>query len=83
MSRFDLETAKAALAHALPQLVYADIAGICVNAARRTFEYLQHEFLPIVVGGTYPTVDPAGSLSLPGVQAAAIAGTRRLARHLP
>ncbi len=73
MSRFDLETAKVALARALPQLVYADIAGICVNAARRTFEYLQqHEFLPIVVGGTYPTVDPAGSLSLPGVQAAAL-----------
>ena len=60
MSRFDLETAKAALARALPQLVYADIAGLCVNAARRTFEYLQQqEFLPIVVGGTYPTVDPA------------------------
>jgi anaerobic magnesium-protoporphyrin IX monomethyl ester cyclase len=73
MSHFDLEATKAALARALPQLVYADIAGVCVDAARRTFEYVQqHEFLPIVVGGVYPTVDPAGSLSLPGVQAAAI-----------
>ena len=64
-----MDVARAALARALPQLIYADIAGVCVDAARRTFEYVQqHEFLPIVVGGVYPTVDPAGSLSLPGVQ---------------
>ncbi|MGD8450600.1 MAG: radical SAM protein [Phycisphaerae bacterium] len=73
LPRFDLEATKAALAQALPQLVYADIAAVCVDAARRTFEYLQqHEFLPIVAGGAYPTVDPAGTLSLPGVEAAAI-----------
>lgn len=76
LARFDVEATKAALARALPQLVYGDISGVCVDAARRTFEYLQqHEFLPIVVGGEYPTVDPTGSLSLPGVQAAAIGET--------
>lgn len=73
LRRFDLDATKAALARELPQLIYADIAGVCVGAARRTFEYIQqHEFLPIVVGGYYPTVDPSGSLSLPGVHAAAI-----------
>jgi radical SAM superfamily enzyme YgiQ (UPF0313 family) len=44
-----------------------------VNAARRTLQYIQeHEFLPIVSGGDYATVDPAGALSLPGVHAVAI-----------
>ncbi len=69
----EIERAKAALARALPQLIYADIAGVCAGAARRTFEYIQqHEFLPIVVGGVWPTVDSATALSLPGVQAAAL-----------
>jgi radical SAM superfamily enzyme YgiQ (UPF0313 family) len=73
LARFDLEATKSALARALPQLIYADIAAVCVGAARRTFEYIQqHEFLPIVAGGAYPTVQPADSLSLPGVQAAAL-----------
>lgn len=72
-SKFDLTPCKAALAKTLPQLIYADISGVCVHTARRTLEYItQHEFLPIVVGGTYPTIDPAGSLSLPGVTACAI-----------
>jgi anaerobic magnesium-protoporphyrin IX monomethyl ester cyclase len=72
-STFDLGVTKAALARHLPQLIYADIAGVCVHAARRTLEYItQHEFLPIVVGGIYPTIDPAKSLSLPGVTACAI-----------
>jgi anaerobic magnesium-protoporphyrin IX monomethyl ester cyclase len=73
LARFHLTSTKAALADKLPQLIYADIAGVCQGAAHRTFEYIQqHEFLPIVVGGDFPTVDPAGSLSLPGVQAAAL-----------
>ena len=73
LSRFDLPKLKAALARSLPQLVYADISAVCVDAARRTLEYIeQHEYLPIVVGGEYPTIDAAASLSLPGVQAAAI-----------
>lgn len=73
LTRCDIDALKAALARALPQLIYADIAGVCVHAARRALEYIrQHEFLPVVAGGAYPTVDPAGSLSLPGVQAAAI-----------
>lgn len=73
LSRFDLDTIKPALARDLPQLIYADIHGVCVDMARRTLEYIQqHEFLPIVAGGMYPTVDPAGSLSLPGVHAIAI-----------
>jgi radical SAM superfamily enzyme YgiQ (UPF0313 family) len=64
---------KPALARALPQLVYADISPVCVDAARRTFEFLsRHESLPIVAGGVYPTVDPAGCLSLPGVYAVAL-----------
>jgi radical SAM superfamily enzyme YgiQ (UPF0313 family) len=73
MARFDLSRVKAALARGLPQLVYADISPVCVDVARRTFEYIaRHEFLPILVGGTYPTLDPAGGLSLPGVQAVAV-----------
>lgn len=73
LARFDLEATKATLARELPQLIYADVASVCVDAARRTLEYVQrHEFLPIVVGGGFPTVDPPGSLSLSGVQAAAI-----------
>jgi len=73
LARFDVEAVKAALARTLPQLVYADIAGVCVDTARRTCEYIQtHEFLPVVAGGYYPSVDPAGCLSLPSVQAVAI-----------
>ena|GEM_PF-1341202 len=73
LARHDVSAVKAALAKSLPQLIYADVSAVCVNAARRTFQYIQeHEFLPIVVGGEYATADPAGALSLPGVQAAAI-----------
>lgn len=73
LARFELTALKSALARALPQLIYADISAVCTSAARRTFQYIQeHEFLPIVVGGEYPTVDPAGALSLPGVHAAAL-----------
>ncbi|MFH1747833.1 MAG: radical SAM protein [Planctomycetota bacterium] len=73
LPRFNQEVVKSILARQLPQLIYADISPVCVDGARRTLEYIQqHEFLPIVVGGGYPTVDPEGSLSLPGVQAAAI-----------
>lgn len=73
LARFELDKVKAGLAQCLPQLIYADIAPVCVDAARRTLEYIvQHEFLPVVAGGTYPTVDPAAALSLPGVQAAAL-----------
>lgn len=73
LAGFDLEAVKAALARSLPQLIYADISPVCVDAARRTFEYIERrEYLPIVVGGLYPTVEPAAALSLPGVHAAAI-----------
>ena len=73
LARFDLGKIKAALASSLPQLIFADIAPVCVDAARRTFENVErHEFLPIVAGGVYPTVDPAAALSLPGVRAVAI-----------
>ena len=73
LSRFDVAVVNAALARALPQLVYADISSVCVNAARRTLQYIEeHEFLPIVAGGDFPTVDPAAALSLPGVHAVAI-----------
>ncbi len=73
LARFDIPLIKAAMARSLPQLIYADISGVCVDLARRTFEHIrQHESLSIVAGGVYPTVDPAGSLSLPGVQAVAI-----------
>ncbi len=73
LARYDLSRFKAALARGLPQLVYADISPVCVDAARRTLEHIaQHEFLPIVVGGAYPTIDPAAALSLPGVRAVTI-----------
>jgi radical SAM superfamily enzyme YgiQ (UPF0313 family) len=73
LARYAEGEIKAALARTLPQLIYADIAPVCVDAARRTFEYLtRHEPLPIVAGGLYPTVDPAGCLSLPGVYAVAL-----------
>jgi len=72
-ARFDLDAIKSALARDLPQLIYADIAPVCVDPARRTLHYInEHQFLPFVAGGAYPTVDPAGCLSLPGVQAVAI-----------
>jgi anaerobic magnesium-protoporphyrin IX monomethyl ester cyclase len=73
LARFDVGKVKAALARALPQLVYADISAVCVDAARRTLEYLErHEFLPVVAGGQFPTVDPEAALSLPGVRAVAV-----------
>ena len=73
LARLDVNAIKAALAKALPQLIYADVSAVCVTAARRSFQYIQeHEFLPIVVGGEHATVDPAAALSLPGVHAAAI-----------
>jgi anaerobic magnesium-protoporphyrin IX monomethyl ester cyclase len=73
LARFDLLRVKAALAQSLPQLIYADISAVCVEAARRVLEFLdQREHLPVVVGGGFPTVDPAAALSLPGVSAVAI-----------
>jgi anaerobic magnesium-protoporphyrin IX monomethyl ester cyclase len=73
LAQFDVAAVKAALAHALPQLIYADVSPVCVDVARRTLQYVQeHEFIPVVTGGGYPTVNPAASLSLPSVQAAAI-----------
>lgn len=73
LSRFNLEALKATLARALPQLIYADVSSVCTDLARRCLHYIsEHEFLPIVAGGAYPTVDPAGCLSLPGVHAVAI-----------
>lgn len=73
LARFDVAAVKGAFARALPQLIYADISSVCVNAARRTLQHIQeHEFLPIVAGGDYATVDPAAALSLPGVHAVAI-----------
>lgn len=73
LARFDVAAVKAALARALPQLVYTDVSSVCVTAARRTVQHIQeHEFLPIVVGGEHATLDPADALSLPGVHAAAI-----------
>jgi radical SAM superfamily enzyme YgiQ (UPF0313 family) len=73
LARFDLNKVKAALAQGLPQLIYADISAVCVDAARRTLEHLQqHEFVPVVAGGQYPTIDPAAALSLPGVRAVAV-----------
>jgi len=72
-ARFELAALKESLARCLPQLVYADISGVSVRAARRALEYIhEHEFLPVIAGGNYPSVDPAGSLSLPGVHAVAI-----------
>ena len=73
LSQFDLARLKDAFARALPQLIYADISGVCVDLARRTLEHIQtRESLSVVAGGVYPAVDPAGSLSLPGVVAVAI-----------
>lgn len=73
VSKFELGPIKAALARSLPQLIYADLSPVCVDLARRTLQVIQEsEQLPIVVGGVYPTIDPAASLSLPGVHAAAI-----------
>ena len=73
LSRYDESAVKTALARTLPQLIYADIDGVCSNIARRTLEYIQsHEFLPVVAGGMFPTLEPSASLSLPAVQAVAI-----------
>jgi len=73
MTRYDLNELKAALARSLPQIVLAQVSAIRVDAARRAFQYIeQREYVPIVAGGEYPTVDPAACLSLPGVQAIAI-----------
>jgi anaerobic magnesium-protoporphyrin IX monomethyl ester cyclase len=73
LARFDMAAVKAALARALPQLVYADVSSLCTNTARRTLQYVEeHEFLPIVAGGEYATVDPSAALSLPGAHAVAI-----------
>lgn len=73
LSRFDVEAIKAALARGLPQLIYADISAVCGDIARRALQYIaEKQFLPVVAGGTYATVDPAACLSLPAVQAVAI-----------
>lgn len=73
LSRADLHAVKSALARGLPQVVYADIHAVCATAARRVALYLQdHEFLPIVAGGSYSTLEPEACLSLPGVVAAAL-----------
>lgn len=73
LSKFDVAAIKAGMSRGLPQLVYADVSPVCTDAARRTFEHIQHyEFVPIVVGGALASVDPAGCLSLPGVHAAAL-----------
>lgn len=73
LSKFDIAAVKAALSRALPQLVYADVSPVCTDAARRIFEHVQrYEFVPIVAGGVFPTVDPGACLSMPGVQAIAV-----------
>ncbi|RMF76910.1 MAG: radical SAM protein [Planctomycetota bacterium] len=73
VTEYDEPALKRALADALPQLIYADISAVCVNAAQRCLQYIsQHEFLPIVGGGELATLDPEACLSLPGVQAAAL-----------
>jgi radical SAM superfamily enzyme YgiQ (UPF0313 family) len=73
VSRFDPVSLKSAMARALPQLVYADISPVCVGAARRTLERIREtEFLPVIAGGAFATLDPAVALSLPGVQAVAV-----------
>lgn len=73
LARFELERIKQSLARDLPQLIYADISGVCMNLAQRLFQYLSgREGLPIVAGGQYPSIDPAGALSLPGVHAVAL-----------
>lgn len=73
LARFDEPQIKAALARALPQLIYADVSSVCVDIARRTLQYVhEREFLPIVAGGAFAAADPAACLSLPGVQAVAV-----------
>jgi radical SAM superfamily enzyme YgiQ (UPF0313 family) len=73
LAGFDVAAVKAALARGLPQLIYADLSPVCVDVARRTLQHVQeHEFIPVVAGGGYPTIDPAACLSLPSVQAVAI-----------
>ena len=73
VERFDKNKIKSELARTLPQLIYADISSVCVDIARRTLQHIQqHEFLPVVAGGSYSAVDPKGCLSLPAVCAAAI-----------
>jgi len=73
LARFDLPAVKEVLARALPQLIYADISPVCLDAARRTLEFIaRHEHRPIVAGGDLPSIEPELALSLPGVQAAAI-----------
>ena len=73
LDRYDAALIKGAVAQHLPQLVYADISLVCADIARRCLEHLAgQEFLPVVAGGLYPAVDPAGALSLPGVQAVAL-----------
>lgn len=73
LDRLDLAALKSALAQRLPQIVYADVSAVATHLARRVCEYIQsREFLSIVVGGAYPSADPGGALSLPGVNAVAI-----------
>lgn len=73
LSRFDEEAVKSAMAKLLPQLIFADISSVCVDAARRTLQYVeQHQFVPVVAGGQFPAVDPQTALSLPAVHAVAI-----------
>lgn len=72
-TRYDLPELKTALARSLPQIVFAYVSAVSVDVARRAFQYIeQHEYVPIVAGGEFPTVDPTASLSLPGVHAVAI-----------
>lgn len=73
LARFDAVVVRTALARLLPQLIYADISGVCADAARRTLEHVaQHEFIPVVAGGQFPSVDPEAALSLPSVCAVAV-----------
>ena len=73
IDRFDKNKIKSELARTLPQLIYADVSSVCVDIATRTLQHIQeHEFLPVVAGGSYSAVDPKGCLSLPAVCAAAI-----------
>lgn len=72
-SRVDVSALKAVLARSLPQLVYADISPVCVDATRRSLRYIEEkEFLPVVAAGSYATVAPADALSLPAVRAVAV-----------
>jgi len=73
VAQADLAPIKSALARGLPQLIYASISAVCADTARRTLQYVHDkEFLPVVAGGSYATVDPPACLSLPGVTAVAI-----------